>query len=173
MVLRWQRGEPVGVAVRSDLQTEGEPVLNRAHDVSHDERGTRVTRLLSRLTSWLGSVPAILLAVGVVLAWLVGGIWVPGHWGNDTYQPLIGTATTIVTFAMVFIIQNSQNRDGQALQAKLDAQNEVLFCVAQRLGEGDEAQRLLSVVGLENASEGRIRQDHGDVQRAARDRSST
>lgn len=82
---------------------------------------------------------------------------------------LIGTVTTIVTFAMVFIIQNSQNRDGQALQAKLDAQNEVLFSIAQRLGDGDEAQRLLKLVGLENAPEGKIRQHHADVHQAVRD----
>lgn len=171
MTAGWQCVNPEGVAAWPGLPTEGEPVHNRARDVPGGERGTRVTRLLSSLTSWLRSVPAILLAVGVVLAWLVGGVWVPGHWGNDTYQLLIGTATTIVTFAMVFIIQNSQNRDGQALQAKLDAQNEVLFCIAQQLGEGEEAQRLLNLVGLENASEGAIRQDHSDVQQAARDRS--
>lgn len=148
-------------------------MLDRARDEFHEERGTRVTRLLSSLTSWLGSVPAILIALAIVLAWVVGGVWVPGHWGNDTYQLFIGTATTIVTFAMVFIIQNSQNRDAQALHAKLDAQNEVLFCVAQRLGEGDEAQRLLTLVGLENASEGQIRHDHSDVRRAASERSTT
>lgn len=145
-------------------------MLYGAHAVSDGEHGTRITRFLSSLTSWLGSVPAIVLAVGVVLAWLVGGLWVPKHWGNDTYQLLIGTVTTIVTFAMVFIIQNSQNRDAQALQAKLDAQNEVLFCIAQQLGEGDEGQRLLKLVGLENAPEGRIRQHQGDVQQAVRHR---
>lgn len=143
-----------------------------AHAGADDEHGTRVTRVLSTLTSWLGSVPAILLAGGLVLAWVVGGLWVPRHWGNDTYQLLIGTVTTIVTFAMVFVIQNSQNRDGQALQAKLDAQNEVLYCIARRLGEEDEGQQLLELVGLEEDPEPTIRRHHGAVQRAVRDRSA-
>jgi low affinity Fe/Cu permease len=151
----------------------GLPVLKGAHAEIHDEHGTRVTRCLSSMTSWLGSVTAVALAAGVVLAWLIGGLWVPRHWGDDTYQLLIGTVTSIVTFAMVFIIQNSQNRDGQALQAKLDAQNEVLFGIAQRLGGGDEGERLLKLVGLENAPEGKIRQHHADVQQALRHHSTS
>jgi low affinity Fe/Cu permease len=146
-------------------------VPNRAHAASDDEHGTLVTRFLSSTTSWLGSVPAMLLAAGLILAWLIGGLWVPRHWGNDTYQLLIGTVTTVGTFAMVFIIQNSQNRHGKALQATLDAQNAVLFRIAEQLGEGDEAQRLLTLVGLENAPERTIRQHHADVHQAVRDRS--
>jgi low affinity Fe/Cu permease len=145
-------------------------VLNRAFAQSDDHHGTWSTRLVSSMTSGLGSVPAILLAAAIVLGWLIGGLWVPRHWANDTYQLLIGTVTTIVTFAMVFIIQNSQNRDGQAVQAKLDAQNEVLFSIAQRFGDGDEAQRLLKVVGLENAPEGEIHEHQADVHQAVRDR---
>ena len=125
---------------------------------------------MSRLTSWLGSFPAILLAIILILVWLVGGIWVPHHWEDGTYQLVVGTVTTIVTFVMVFIIQNSQNRDGRALQAKLDAQNEVLFRLAQQLGATDDAQLLLDLVGLENAPEGEIRRHHGDIRRFARQR---
>lgn len=145
-------------------------MLNGVPAASNDEHGTLVTRFLSSSTSWLGSVPAILLAAGVVLAWLIGGLWVPGHWGNNNYQLIIGTVTTIVTFAMVFVIQNSQNRDGQALQAKLDAQNLVLFNIAQRLGDAEQAQRLLELVGVENAPERKIRQHQADVHGAVRDR---
>ena len=57
------------------------------------------------------------LAVGVILIWaLVGPIY--GY--SDTWQLVINTGTTIVTFLMVFLIQNTQNRDGAAIQTKLD-----------------------------------------------------
>ena len=53
----------------------------------------------------------------VVVAWAVSG---PFFHYSDTWQLVINTGTTIVTFLMVFLIQNTQNRDGAALQAKLD-----------------------------------------------------
>ncbi|HEX4533469.1 MAG TPA: low affinity iron permease family protein [Rhizomicrobium sp.] len=57
------------------------------------------------------------LCVLVVIAWAVSG---PIFHYSDTWQLVINTGTTIVTFLMVFLIQNTQNRDGAALQAKLD-----------------------------------------------------
>jgi low affinity Fe/Cu permease len=60
---------------------------------------------------------AFVLAVLIVLIWAVSG---PYFGYSDTWQLVINTGTTIVTFLMVFIIQNTQNRDGAALQAKLD-----------------------------------------------------
>jgi low affinity Fe/Cu permease len=65
----------------------------------------------------VGSVGAFIVAVSVVLAWVVTG---PIFGFSDTWQLVINTATTIVTFLMVFLIQNTQNRDNLALQAKLD-----------------------------------------------------
>ena len=56
-------------------------------------------------------------AVAVILIWAVTG---PLFHYSDTWQLVINTGTTIVTFLMVFLIQNSQNRDGAAMQAKLD-----------------------------------------------------
>src|SRR5690349_24562065 len=56
-------------------------------------------------------------AVGIVLIWAVTG---PLFHYSDTWQLVINTGTTIVTFLMVFLIQNSQNRDAAAMQAKLD-----------------------------------------------------
>lgn len=53
----------------------------------------------------------------VVLVWAVSGPW---FGFSDTWQLVINTGTTIVTFLMVFLIQNTQNRDGAAIQAKLD-----------------------------------------------------
>lgn len=58
-----------------------------------------------------------LLAIMVVVAWLVTG---PIFNYSDTWQLIINTGTTIVTFLMVFLIQNSQNRDSMAVQLKLD-----------------------------------------------------
>ena len=57
------------------------------------------------------------VAVGVILIWAVTG---PLFHYSDTWQLVINTGTTIVTFLMVFLIQNSQNRDAAAMQAKLD-----------------------------------------------------
>jgi low affinity Fe/Cu permease len=58
-----------------------------------------------------------LTAVGIVLVWALSG---PFFDFSDTWQLVINTSTTIVTFLMVFLIQNSQNRDAGAMQAKLD-----------------------------------------------------
>ena len=57
------------------------------------------------------------IAVGVIIVWAVSG---PAFHYSDTWQLVINTGTTIITFLMVFLIQNSQNRDGAAMQAKLD-----------------------------------------------------
>jgi low affinity Fe/Cu permease len=64
-----------------------------------------------------GSPPAFLVCVALVLTWAVTG---PLFKFSETWQLVINTGTTIVTFLMVFLIQNTQNRDGIALQTKLD-----------------------------------------------------
>src|SRR5262245_38696787 len=64
-----------------------------------------------------GRPSAFLLAVAVIVVWLVTG---PIFHYSDTWQLVINTGTTIVTFLMVFLIQNTQNRDSEALQIKLD-----------------------------------------------------
>jgi low affinity Fe/Cu permease len=76
--------------------------FNRAADVA-----TRV----------LGSPWAMATSVGLVGLWLLSG---PFFGFSDTWQLLINTTTTIVTFLMVFVIQNTQNRDAKAVHAKLD-----------------------------------------------------
>ena len=77
-----------------------------------------VFRKLAHKTSTLvGSPGAFLLAFAVVLCWLVTG---PLFNFSDTWQLVINTGTTIVTFLMVFLIQNTQNRDSRALHMKLD-----------------------------------------------------
>lgn len=64
-----------------------------------------------------GKPPAFSIAVAVILVWLVSG---PVFHFSDTWQLVINTGTTIVTFLMVFLIQNTQNRDTEAMQVKLD-----------------------------------------------------
>jgi low affinity Fe/Cu permease len=64
-----------------------------------------------------GRASAFVIAAGVVLVWAITG---PLFQYSDTWQLVINTGTTIVTFLMVFLIQNSQNRDSAAIQVKLD-----------------------------------------------------
>jgi low affinity Fe/Cu permease len=71
----------------------------------------------SKVATAAGRPKAFLLAVLIVVVWAVTGPLF--HW-SDTWQLVINTGTTIVTFLMVFLIQNAQNRDGAAIQAKLD-----------------------------------------------------
>jgi len=70
-----------------------------------------------RSSALLGSAWAFCGAVLVILVWLVTG---PAFHFSDTWQLIINTATTVVTFLMVFLIQNTQNRDAKAMHLKLD-----------------------------------------------------
>ena len=73
--------------------------------------------LANKTSQAAGRASAFLIAAGVVLVWAITG---PLFQYSDTWQLVINTGTTIVTFLMVFLIQNSQNRDGAAIQVKLD-----------------------------------------------------
>ena len=70
-----------------------------------------------RVARWCGRQSTFLLAVGVIVTWIATG---PVFGFSDTWQLVINTGTTIVTFLMVFLIQNTQNRDTAAIQLKLD-----------------------------------------------------
>jgi low affinity Fe/Cu permease len=75
-------------------------------------------RVFARRSSvMLGSAWAFAAAVLVILVWLLTG---PMFHFSDTWQLIINTATTVVTFLMVFLIQNTQNRDAKAMHLKLD-----------------------------------------------------
>jgi low affinity Fe/Cu permease len=71
----------------------------------------------TRIAFAVGQPVAFTMAAAVILLWVVTG---PVFGWSDTWQLVVNTATTIVTFLMVFLIQNSQNRDAAAIQAKLD-----------------------------------------------------
>jgi low affinity Fe/Cu permease len=75
------------------------------------------TAVASRIAFFAGQPAAFVIALALIVIWGVTG---PIFGYSDTWQLVVNTATTIITFLMVFLIQNSQNRDGAAMQAKLD-----------------------------------------------------
>jgi low affinity Fe/Cu permease len=75
------------------------------------------TRFANKVSEWVGSPYAFIICVFFVVVWAVSG---PLFGFSDTWQLAINTSTTIITFLMVFLIQNTQNRDNGALHAKLD-----------------------------------------------------
>ena len=74
-------------------------------------------RLASRTSRWMGHPMGFVVACAVILVWLATG---PLFHFSDTWQLVINTGTTIITFLMVFLIQNTQNRESMAVQVKLD-----------------------------------------------------
>ncbi|TGQ55720.1 low affinity iron permease family protein [Mesorhizobium sp. M1C.F.Ca.ET.193.01.1.1] len=78
-------------------------------------------RLFTRIANWVahlaGMPPTFAICVLIIVAWALSG---PIFGFSDTWQLVINTGTTIVTFLMVFLIQNTQNRDSAAIQTKLD-----------------------------------------------------
>ncbi|HSX23878.1 MAG TPA: low affinity iron permease family protein [Candidatus Saccharimonadales bacterium] len=74
-------------------------------------------KIANKISVLTGSAGAFLLAFTIVAVWAITG---PLFHFSNTWQLVINTGTTIVTFLMVFLIQNTQNRDGKAMQLKLD-----------------------------------------------------
>jgi len=104
-------------------------------------------------SSVLGSAWAFTVAVLVVLIWAFLG---PVYHFSDTWQLVINTGTTIVTFLMVFLIQNTQNRDSKALHLKID---ELIYAMKEaRTG----------LVDLENLSDAELEKLERDFRRVAR-----
>jgi len=98
----------------------------------------RFGKFAARSSHYLGSRWAFIVAIGVIIVWgLTGPIF---HY-SDTWQLIINTGTTIVTFLMVFLIQNTQNRDARAIHLKL---NELIHAV-------DKAQN--KMMDVENLSD--------------------
>jgi low affinity Fe/Cu permease len=99
------------------------------------------SRFAERVSVWTGRPVTFALAVAVVVIWGASG---PVFHYSDTWQLVINTGTTIITFLMVFVIQNSQNRDIVALHSKID----------EILRSADKARNQL--VGLEHKSDAEI-----------------
>jgi low affinity Fe/Cu permease len=75
------------------------------------------TKIASKAASIMGQPSAFVISTLLVIVWALSG---PALNYSDTWQLIVNTATTVLTFLAVFLIQNSQNRDGAAMQAKLD-----------------------------------------------------
>lgn len=99
------------------------------------------TRLSQTIADLAGTSYAFAGALGFIVLWACSG---PIFGFSDTWQLVINTATTIITFLMVFLIQNSQNRDSTAVEAKLD---EVIRCV-----KGARSQ----LIGIEHLTESEV-----------------
>jgi low affinity Fe/Cu permease len=91
-------------------------VKDAAHQAM-SKLGESFDKLAQRTSHYAGRPPTFAAAVGIIILWGVSG---PIFGWSDTWQLIINTGTTIVTFLMVFLIQNTQNRDTEALQLKLD-----------------------------------------------------
>jgi low affinity Fe/Cu permease len=98
------------------------------------------------VTEWCGSTAATLLSLFTVVAWTVGGLVYFGF--GDTYQLVINTVTTLVTFVMVFLIQRTQNKDSLVLHTKL---NELVRAI-------DKADNAL--IRLEQMPEDEVKRRH-------------
>jgi len=116
------------------------------------------TWLASRSAYLMGHPAAFLIAVLACVLWAVTG---PLFHYSDTWQLVINTATTVLTFLAVFLIQNSQNRDGIAIQAKLD---EILIAVSKARTE---------LVGIENLTDEEVIQLKAAIEREALDPDAT
>jgi len=96
----------------------------------------RFSRFAAQVSQWVGSSWMFLLAVGLIVVW--GGTGPMFHY-SDTWQLIVNTATTIVTFLMVFLIQNTQNRDARAIHLKLD---EIIRSIHQAHNEMIDIEKL-------------------------------
>jgi low affinity Fe/Cu permease len=110
--------------------------MSQQNSAKHRGLAQRLARFASWISEKTGSTPAFLIALGIVIVWACLG---PIFKFSDTWQLVINTGTTIVTFLMVFLIQRAQNKDALAVQLKL---NEIVAAI-----EG-ASNRLISVEDL-------------------------
>jgi len=111
--------------------------------------GRLFTHMASRIAAAAGQPLAFVLALSIIIIWGLSG---PLFGWSDTWQLVINTGTTIVTFLMVFLIQNAQNRDAAAIQAKLD----------ELIRAFDGARN--EFIGIEHLTEAQLEQIRGDIE---------
>src|SRR5262245_57323826 len=123
-------------------------------------RPTKPRSAFTRLTKWTaraaGQPLAFTMALASIVIWAITG---PLFGYSNTWQLAINTATTIVTFLMVFLIQATQNRDAEAMQVKLD---EIIRAI------GNAKNELLDIEELEETDLDRIRKSYEEIARKAR-----
>jgi low affinity Fe/Cu permease len=115
------------------------------------------SEIASRTAIWMGQPGAFIGATLACIVWAVSG---PVFNYSDTWQLVINTATTVLTFLAVFLIQNSQNRDGAAIQAKLD----------ELLRAMDKARS--QFIGIEHLSDKQIELIRAALERQAKQENS-
>lgn len=103
--------------------------------MSKDKKEDIFTRFTSTTSAMLGRPWIFVIALGVLILWAFSG---PLLGFSDTWQLIINTSTTIITFLMVFIIQNTQNRDNMALNIKQDAVMKKLGITEKDLVEAED-----------------------------------
>jgi low affinity Fe/Cu permease len=128
--------------------------------------GKMFTRFATTVSKWTGRPVAFILCCALVLVWALSG---PLFGFSDTWQLVINTTTTIVTFLMVFLIQNTQNRDNAAIQAKLDeiirtSDSDNKFIGIEHLSD-EELEAILKEVeqSAEKLHAERRKREHGDT----------
>jgi len=107
------------------------------------------TRVAARIANAVGQPLAFILAVAGIIFWGFSG---PLFGFSDTWQLIVNTTTTIITFLMVFLIQNAQNRDAAAMQAKLD---ELIRAVEAARNE---------FIGIEHLTEKELEKIRSDIE---------
>ena len=112
------------------------------------------TAFATRIANFAGQPEAFIVALGLIFVWSLTG---PIFDYSDTWQLVVNTATTIVTFLMVFLIQNSQNRDAAAMQAKLD---EIIRASSQARNR---------FIGIEHLTERELREIREAIERECGD----
>lgn len=108
------------------------------------------TLIAARIAGWAGQPAAFILAAGTIVLWSLSG---PLFAFSDTWQLVINTSTTIITFLMVFLIQNAQNRDAAAMQAKLD---EIIRAIEGARNE---------FIGIEHLTETQLEQIRAQIEK--------
>ncbi len=108
------------------------------------------TRISSRIAAFAGQPVAFIVALLAVIVWGATG---PLFHYSETWQLVINTGTTIITFLMIFLVQNSQNRDGAAMQAKLD---ELIRAIEDARG---------NFIGIEHLTDSEITRIRDDLEK--------
>jgi low affinity Fe/Cu permease len=124
----------------------------RIRRVAQHRRHGFFERVAAAITRWTGSGSGFGVAAGTIIVWALSG---PLFGWSDTWQLVINTGTTVVTFLMVFLIQRTQNREGLAIQLKL---NEI---VAAMQGASNR------LIDVEDLSERELKALHLHFQRLA------
>ncbi|MDI2594307.1 low affinity iron permease family protein [Pseudomonas sp. 681] len=112
----------------------------------------KFSKISQTLSMWAGSPKTFMVAVALIIIWAMTG---PAFHYNDTWQLIINTSTTIITFLMVFLIQNTQNRDNDILHLKIDellrattdAQNAMLGLDGKSLKELEALRKQYRSIG--------------------------